>query len=303
MPRGYLPSLLLLSAIWGSSYLFIKVAVDELAPATMMSLRLLLAASALVAVLVARLGPAAALAALRSMGRHGLVLGVVNGALPFWLIAWGETHVDSGIAAIANSTVPIFTACLAIRYRPAERSTGARLGGVLVGLAGVAVLAGLHPEGGAWAVAGTLAVVLASLSYARANLYTQEHLGGTPPLVIAAAACLVGFAVILPFGLAQLPAEAPSAKALGSVAMLAIAGTAIASILLYRMLKAYGAARTSLVNYLLPVFALVYGAVLLDEPVRVNAVVGLALIFAGVALASGLVRIPRRRPAPAGADA
>jgi drug/metabolite transporter (DMT)-like permease len=299
VPRAYLPSLLLLSAIWGASYLFIKVAVEEMEPAALMALRLLLAAATLAAVLVAQVGWRRALADVRATGRHGVVLGVINGAFPFWLIAWGEQHVDSGIAAIANATVPIFTALLAIHYRPSERSSGLRLAGILVGLAGVAVLAGLHPEGGWWAVAGTLAVVLASLSYARANLYTQEHFSATPSLVIATAAASAGLVVMIPFGLLQLPATMPSAKALGSVAALGIVGTAVASIVLYRMLKAYGAARTTLVTYLLPVFALFYGAVLLEEPITSNAVAGLLLILAGVALGSGLVRSPRRRVAAA----
>ena len=121
MARGYVPLLLLLAALWGASYLFIKVAVGELEPATMMALRLLLAACLLFGVLAARSGFSRALAELRATGRHGLVLGVLNAALPFWLIAWGETHIDSGIAAIGNATVPIFVALLAIRLRPSER--------------------------------------------------------------------------------------------------------------------------------------------------------------------------------------
>ena len=105
------------------------------------------------------------------------MFGTINGALPFTLIAWGETHIDSGVAAIANASVPIFVALLAIKFNPAERSSGMKLVGILVGLLGVGVLAGVHPEGGGWAVAGTLAVVLASLSYAAGGLYGQRALG------------------------------------------------------------------------------------------------------------------------------
>ncbi len=303
MIRGYLPRLLLLSSLWGASYLFIKVAVEEMEPAAMMALRLLLAASLLSGVLVASMGFRPAVAAVRATGRHGVVLGIINGVGPFWLIAWGEKHIDSGIAAIANSTVPIFVALLAIRLRPSERARGIRLGGVLVGLLGVGVLAGFRPEGGWWAAAGTMAVVLASLSYARANLYTQEHFARTPPLVTATAALVSGAVVILPFGLLQLPGHVPSWKALGSVAALAVAGTVLGSVILYRMLTTYGSSRTTLVTYLLPAFALFYGAVLLGEPVPVNAIAGLFLILGGVALGSGLVRLPRRREAvPAAAE-
>ena len=297
--RGYLPLLLFLSALWGASYLFIKVAVREIEPTAMIELRLILAGAVLVAYLVHRVGPREAVAQVRATGRDGLFLGILNGAIPFTLIAWGEKHVDSGVAAIANSVVPIFVALLAIRFNPAERSTGLRFVGILVGLAGVGVLAGFHPEGGWWAVAGTMAVVVASFSYACANLFTQHRFTETSPLVTATAALVWGAVVLLTFSLFQLPDGVPSAKALASVAALGILGTAIASLVLYRMLVAYGSARTTLVTYLLPAFALVYGAAFLGEEVTVNAMLGLVLILGGVALGSGVLRGSRRRDAVA----
>jgi drug/metabolite transporter (DMT)-like permease len=299
-PRGYLPLLLFLSALWGASYLFIKVAVEEIEPAAMIELRLVLAGAVLLAYLVYRVGGRRALAELRATGRDGLILGILNGAIPFTLIAWGEKHVDSGVAAIANSVVPIFVALLAIRFRPSERSTGLRLVGIFVGLAGVGVLAGFHPKGGWWAVAGTMAVVVASLSYAAANLFTQERFAETSPLTTATAAILWGLVVLAPFAAFQIPGSVPSAKALASVAALGVLGTAIASLVLYRMLVTYGSARTTLVTYLLPAFALVYGAAFLDEKVTVNALLGLALILGGIALGSGVLR-PGRRREPVGA--
>jgi drug/metabolite transporter (DMT)-like permease len=298
--RGYVPLLLIVAAIWGASYLFIKVAVDEIEPTAMMELRLILAALVLVPFVVIRLGGERAVAELRATGAGAWILGAVNMAIPFTLIAWGEKHIDSGIAAIANASVPIFVVALAVKYRPSERARGIRLVGVLVGFAGVGVLTGLHPEGGWWAVAGTLAVVVASLSYAVANLYTQNRFPTTSPLVIAASSSVAAAIVLLPFALFQLPDEMPSLKALGSVAALGIAGTAIALLFFYRMLTHYGAARASLVTYLLPPFALFYGVVFLDEVVTLNAALGLVLILAGVALGSGVLRLARRRtPAPA----
>lgn len=288
MPRAYLSLLFTLSALWGASYLFIKVAVDEIEPAAMIELRLILAGAVLLSFLVARMGRREAVAALRATGRGGFILGVINGAIPFTLIAWGEKHVDSGIAAIANASVPIFVALLAIRYSPGERVTGMRLAGVLLGLAGVGVLAGFHPEGGWWAVAGTLAVVVASFSYACANLFTQHRFSATPPLVTATSAVIWGAVVLLPFSLFQIPGQVPSAKALGSVAALGILGTAVASIILYRMLATFGSSRTTLVTYLLPPFALFYGVTLLDEGLTANAILGLVLILGGVALGAGL---------------
>jgi drug/metabolite transporter (DMT)-like permease len=298
--RGYLPLLLIVAGIWGASYLFIKVAVDEIEPAAMMELRLVLATLVLVPFVVARLGRARAVAELKATGLGAWILGTINMAIPFTLIAWGEKYIDSGIAAIANASVPIFVVFLAIKFNPGERVRGLRLVGVLVGFVGVGVLTGLHPEGGWWAVAGTLAVVVASLSYAAANLYTQHRFPTTSPLVIAAASSAAAAVVLLPFALFQLPDEVPSWQALGSVAALGIGATAIALLFFYRMLVSYGAARASLVTYLLPPFALVYGVLFLDERVTLNAALGLLLILAGVALGSGVFRLARRRqPVPA----
>ena len=295
-----MPLLLIVAAIWGASYLFIKVAVDEIEPIPMMDLRLLLAAAVLVPVLVMRLGAREAVAEVRSTGAGAFILGVSNMAIPFVLIAWGEKHIDSGVAAIANATVPIFVALLAIRFNPSERVRGWRLVGVAMGLVGVGVLAGVNPEGGWWGVAGTLAVVVASLSYASANLYTQQRFPATSPLVITTASVLAASLLLLPPALFQLPEEMPSWQALGSVAALGIAGTAFALLFFYAMLTRYGASRASLVTYLLPPFALFYGVVFLDERMTLNAVLGLILILAGVAMGSGVLRLARRRaPAPA----
>jgi drug/metabolite transporter (DMT)-like permease len=273
--------------------------VGEIEPAAMITLRLLLAGSVLFGVLALQQGGAGrALAAVRGLGRAGLVLAVTNSALPFTLIAWGEKHVDSGIAAIANASVPIFVALLALRFNPAERVGGLRLAGVLLGLVGVGVLAGFHPSGGRWAVGGILAITAASFSYATANLYAQERTIAVNPITTAAATHVTAALLILPFGLAQLPSQVPGWKALASVAVLGVVGTALASLIHYRMVTWYGSSRTMLVSYLLTGFALFYGVVLLGEPLTVNAILGLALILGGVALGSGLA-VPRRAPVPA----
>lgn len=300
MSRGYLTGLALLTALWGASYMFIKVAVEEIPPAAMIELRLLLATAALGGVLLARVGWSRLVEELRAAGRGALVLGILNMALPFTLIAWGEIHIDSGVAAIANASVPIFVALLALRLLPSERVTGLRLAGVVLGLVGVGVLTGFRPEGGWLAVAGTLAVVVASVSYAAASLYAQRRFPATSPLVIATASAVAGSIVLLPFALVRLPDRVPSWEALGSVAALGLLGTAVASLVLFRMLLSYGSSRTTLVTYLLPPMALVYGVVLLGESVTAGALLGLALILGGVAVASGAVRAPRRgEPLPA----
>jgi drug/metabolite transporter (DMT)-like permease len=299
--RSYTPLLLALASIWGASYLFIKVGVRDFEPTVLMALRLLIAAVLLIGFLAAREGTREALVHVGGAWREGLVFGVINGALPFTLIAWGETHIDSGIAAIANASVPIFVALLAIRFKRSERSTGLRLVGIVLGLAGVGVLTGAHPEGGWWQVAGTLAVVVASLSYAAGGLYGQHVVGRVSGPVVATASMLYGGLVLLPFALVQLPEHAPGWKSVGSLLGLAVGGTAVAQLILFRMLRLFGAARLSLVTYLLPVTALIYGALILDEPLPASALGGLALILGGVAFGSGMWRPARRaipEPAP-----
>jgi drug/metabolite transporter (DMT)-like permease len=296
--RGYVPLLLLLAAIWGASFMFIKIAVEELEPTTTMAGRLVLSAIPLVGLLVVRHGWSKAWREMRKITKPAIVLGAVNTALPFTLIAWGETRIDSGIAAIANASVPIFVAVLAIRFRPQEKSTGLRLFGILLGIAGVAILAGVGPEGGWWGVAGTMAVVLASFAYAIGTMYTQSILVETENLVLAAASITWGAILLLPFGVAQAPSEMPSWDAIGSVAALGLLGTFVGQLLFFRLIYDYGSARAALVVYLLPVTALFYGAFFLDEPITVQAIIGLVLILVGTALGSGLALRRRRRAEP-----
>ncbi len=295
----YWTMLLTLAAVWGASYLFIKVAVDEIAPAPMMAVRTLIAAAVLLGYVVWRFGRARAVQELWAAWRHCLVLGVLNAALPFWLIAWGEQHIDSGLAAVVQASVPIFNALLVLRFLPHERLNRVQAIGLAIGLAGVAIVTGIHPDGGSLAIVGALAVVLSSLSYASAGVYGQRAVSGTAGPVLAAGSMLVGALILTPFALFQLPQDVPSLEATASVLALSLLGTAFAQLVLFRMLALHGSARLSLVTYLMPGFALVYGALILDEQITVSILAGLALILAGVALASGAVRLPRRREAAA----
>jgi drug/metabolite transporter (DMT)-like permease len=295
----YAPMLFVLAAIWGASYLFIKVAVDEIAPAPMMAVRTLLAAAVLIAYVVRRFGWEETRAEARSAWRHFLVLGALNAAVPFWLIAWGEQYIDSGLAAVVQASVPIFNALIALKVLPHERLTGTRALGLAIGIVGVAVVTGIHPTGGGMAIAGALAVVLSSLSYASAGVYGQLAVSGTTGPVLAAGSMLMGGLFLLPLALFQLPTAAPSWEAIASILALSLLGTALAQLILYRILALHGSARLSLVTYLMPGFALVYGATLLDEKITAATLVGLVLILGGVALASGAVRLPRRATVPA----
>ena len=292
--RGYVALLLLLAAIWGASFMFIKIAVDELAPTTTMALRLVLSAIPLLAIVVWKRGLEPATTEMRSIIGPALILGITSTAVPFTLIAWGETKIDSGVAAIGNASMPIFVALLAIRFRKSERPTGLKAFGVVLGLLGVGVLAGVNPEGGWAGVAGTLAVILASISYAASTIYTQGLLDDVHNDVLAAASVTWGAIFLTPFGAVQAPTDIPSWGVIASILALALGGTVAGKLLYFRLVYDYGSSRASLVVYLLPVTALFYGALLLGEEITVSAIVGLVLILTGTALGSGVLRLPRR---------
>jgi len=284
--RSYVPLVGSLSLLWGSSYLFIKIAGRDLEPATMMLIRVVIA-GAVLAVVVATRGE---LGELRRAPLGAYALGLFNSAIPFTLIAWGERHIDSGLAAVANASVPIFAGLLAIRWRPSERPRGIRAAGVGLGLVGVVVLTGAAPGGGWQGIAGVVAVSLASLSYGVSALYGQHLVGHVRGPVLSTTALIGALVVLLPFGIAQAPSHAPSWKVLASVLALALLGTAVAQLLWFRALRTFGAARTTLVSYLIPATALIYGVVFLSEHVSAVELVGFFLILAGVALGSGALR-------------
>jgi drug/metabolite transporter (DMT)-like permease len=292
--RAYVPLISLLAALWGASYLFIKVGVRGFEPTTMMLIRVALASGLLAAFLAVR----GDLAELRAAPFGAYALGIFNGAIPFTLIAWGEEHVDSGTAAVVNSGVPLFVALLAPFVARGERVTGVRLLGLLLGFGGVAWLVGLHPSGDWWFVAGAMAIVVATLSYAVGSLYGQHLVASVPGPVLALTAYAGATAVLLPFGIAQAPHAWPGWKPVAAVLALTVLGTAIAQLLWFRLLAGYGSARSTLVSYLLPAIALGYGAVFLDEPLNLAKLGGFALILVGVVLAAGAVRRMGGSPSP-----
>ena len=287
--------LLALAALWGASFMFIKVGVRDLEPLTLVGFRMGLGALTLVPIVAATVGRQA-LAQLRAAAWPLVLTGLVNSAIPILAISWAETRIDSGLTAIIQASAPLFTALLALRFSRSERVSGARLAGLLVGFAGVTLLVGAQPSGEA--LAG-LAVVFSALCYAVAALYTSARLSAVSPLVTSLGALTSATLATLPFGLAQLPDHVPGWKVTGSVLVLGIAGTGLAYILYYALLAGAGASRSILITYLVPVFALGYGALLLDEPVTAAAVAGLALVLGGVALGTGALGMRgRRRPQP-----
>ena len=283
--------LVALSAIWGASFMFIKVGVRDLDPITLVAFRVFLGALSLAPVLLIALGRAG-LGQLRANVRPIVVIGLLNSAVPFWSLSWAETRIDSGLAAVIQASAPLFTALLALRFSRMERVTGARLAGLLVGFVGVVLLVGAQPRGD---VVAALAVVFSALCYAAAALYAGRRVAHVPPLVTAFGALTAASLATLPAGLARLPASMPDWKVVGSVLALGIGGTGVAYILYYGLIAGAGASRSILVTYLVPAIALAYGAILLGEEIGAVAVAGLALVLGGVAVGTAAVRARRNR--------
>jgi len=294
MIRRPLPMLVLLALIWGSSFMFIKVAVRELSPATLILGRIGLAALVLAVVVPALVGTRETIAEVRTHWRWLAVVGLLNTALPFWLLSWGETRIDSGLASIIQASLPIFNALLAFGFFHDQRVTGRRLVGVFIGFAGVVLLVGAQPEG---KMLGALAVVGMAICYATGGLLVKARLSAARPQVVAFGTSAVAALLVLPAGVAQAPASVPSLKTIGCVVMLGVVGTAFAYLLFFSIIAKAGAGYASFVTYLVPPVALAYGAIFLGENVGGAALAGLALILGGVALGTGLQR--RRTLVPA----
>jgi drug/metabolite transporter (DMT)-like permease len=280
--------LTVLALIWGASFMLIKIADRQLAPATLILGRLGSAALLLAAIAFVRLGPRATLAELRGAWRWLVVVGLVNTAIPFWLLSWGETRIDSGLASIIQGAVPIFNALLAFAFFREARVSGLRLLGLAIGFVGVALLVGAQPEG---KLLGALAVVGMALCYAIGTLIAGRHLRGTSPLVVALASTAVSTVAALPAGILQAPAGVWQGETIAAILVLGFVGTGIAYLLFFALIQRAGANYATLVTFLVPPIALAYGAIFLGESFGPTAFVALALILGGVALATGSVRL------------
>lgn len=302
-----------LALLWGASFLFIKVAVDgHMSPVVVAAVRSVIGAATvalcLAAIPATRTAAAApGVAATPRPSRWLLALvGLCNAALPFTLIAYGETRIDSGLASILNAGVPLFTAVLAIRLDEASRVRGWRALGLLIGFAGIVVLVGPSALGSGGDLLGELAIVAATLAYALGGIVGRRAFvgrSGAEGALLAnvwACAWLVGPAAVVLVATLLTGGAAPTLAAWGAVAALGVLGTGMAHVLFYSLLQREGATRTTMVTYLVPPTALVYGSLLLDEPVRAGQIGGLVLILAGVAWMS--VRVGGRRVAQPGVD-
>jgi drug/metabolite transporter (DMT)-like permease len=284
----------ILSVLWGGSFFFVEVMLDALDPYSVVFWRVGPAAAVLV-VLVYATGH-------RMPGdwatwRAFVVMGVLNNVAPFTLIAWGQTEIESGLAAILNATTPLFTVALAHLVTADERLTMNRAIGVVAGLAGVAVLVGPGALAGIGAgVLGQAAILAAALCYACAGLYGRR-LADLPAPVAAAGMVSASAVIALPIALAGGAPFAfdPDPATISAIAGLSLLSTACAYLIYFRVLAAAGATNLLLVTFLIPPSALVLGIAVLGERPTAGTLAGLALILVGLAAVDGrLFRVPRR---------
>ena len=273
-----------LGIIWGSSYMFIRIAVAEVPPITLVAARLVLAALVLVAILRATGRP---IPRERKLWGAYAVMGFLSGALPYVLIAWGEQYIHSSLAALLQATMPIFTFILALLLVNDERLSWTIVLGVVLGFAGVAVL--MLPDlrrGLQASLLGQLAIVASSLSYAGATVFARTRLRGQPPLTSTMGQLTTGALFTVPLSLLiDRPfALSPSPATIASWLALTILGTVVAYVIYYALIERASATFVSTVTYIIPIVGLILGGLVLHEPVTINLLISTALIIAGVLL-------------------
>ena len=297
MKTSDLAELTALAALWGASFLFMRVAVPEFGPLALTALRVAGATLCLLP-LVFWQGHGGALAA---HWKAIAIVGAVNSAVPFVLFSVAALAINAGLSSIFNATAPLWGAAVAWLWL-GDRLSASRLLGLALGMAGVVILAwdkasfqpGLH---GVSAAAAIGACLLATLCYGFAANFTKKKLAGVPPLAVAAGSQAAATALLALPAIAFAPAVPPGAAAWGSVALLAVLCTGVAYVLYFRLIAHLGAARAITVTYLIPLFGVAWGAVILGEAVTPTMAAGGVVVLAGTALATGMLRLPQRRPA------
>jgi drug/metabolite transporter (DMT)-like permease len=288
--------LVVLSAIWGLSYVFIQVASPLLGPALLMDLRVLVAAGVVLAYVTASGELRRRFPDLRRRWKAYFLLGAVNAAIPFTLIAFSELELPASYAALLNSTAPIFSTVIAVSFLSAYLSRRTALG-LLLGIVGVATAVGVAPFPLTTAILFAVALALAAAcSYGFAALYLHREFRDTPPITISIGQQLAAGALLLPFALVELPNARFTWLAVGAMLGLALLSTVIAYLLYFHILQAAGPTQALTVTFLMPIFGVLWGHLLLGEPIGVGTVVGLALILVGVQLVVGFGRDDTQPP-------
>lgn len=266
------------STLWGMPYLFIKVAVDDgVPPAFLAFVRIALGA----VVLLGLAWRAGTLGTLRGRTRWLIVYAILEITIPFPLIAAGEQHVASSLAAIVIAAVPLFVALLALRFDHAERATGSRLVGLWVGLAGVVALVGIDVSGSTDELLGVGAILIAAVGYAAGPMVFKRTLADLDPRAAMGASLLIAAVVLAPFAALDPPSTTPSGSAILSLVVLGLFCTAAAFVFFGALIAEVGPGRALVITYVAPVVAVALGVTVLGERPGPGAVAGLLLILAG----------------------
>lgn len=284
--------LFLLGAIWGASYLFIRVASPVLRPFPLVFLRLLLGGGVLLlfALMMHRTVP------WREHWQHYLIAGLINCAVPFSLISTAALNLTASFSAMLNATTPIFTAVVAAFWLK-DRLTAAKLVGLVFGLSGVAIIVGWQPtplDSVGLLSAGML--IAAAICYACGVVYSKKVFQSADPIGTSVGQLLFGGIWVLPLALANPPQVEPTAAAIAAMLALSLLSTSVGYLIYFRLLRASGATATASVTFLVPFFSSLWGAVVLGEVIHINEVIGFGVIIVGLTLVTGLLA---RRPTPA----
>ena len=293
--KPWLIDFVLLAAIWGASFLFMRVAAHELGALPAAGLRVCIAALFLLPLLLFK-GQGAAL---RQHWKLTFAVGVLNSAVPFVCFTYALLSITTGLSAILNATVPLFGALIAWLWLK-DRPSGSRMLGLAVGFIGVTMLAwdkaSFKPDANGlstgWAV---LACLLACLCYGTAASVAKRDMGGLPSLVSATGSQIGASIALIPLAVLYWPAQAPSLKAWASVMVLGVVCTGLAYILYFRLIARAGPARALAVTFAIPAFAVFYGVLLLGESVTAWMVVCALVIIAGTTLSTGLLKLGNSR--------
>ena len=289
----------LVAALWGSSYMFIKIALEELSPVFLVFARCALGALVLAPVAIRR----GAFAVARRHPWAVVAVAATQIVAPFILISVGQLHVASSLAGILVASAPIFTALIAAAVVKSERLPPVGMAGIVLGIVGIAVLFGVDLGGGSEQLLGGLAILLASLGYAVGALLAKLRLDDVPAIGVAGSITALSALVLLPVVPFVAPSAMPGMDTIGALLVLGMGSTGIAFLAYYLLNTEIGPGRASTVAYLAPVFSVIYGVVLLDEAFSASTAAGLVLILAGCWMAAS-GRLPWRRtpePIPVGA--
>lgn len=276
--------LVLLAALWGASFLFMRVAVPEFGVFALVEVRVAVAALFLIGVLAWR----RQIGSIRGEIGALTFLGAVNSAIPFALFAYATLYVTAGTAAVLNASVPLFGGVVAFVWLH-DRLTRARIAGLIVGFAGVMILVWdkISFNGAGSTASAIFAALAASLAYAIAANYAKKRLSKVDPIVVAGGSTVAASVLLAPLAIATWPAQMPSLVSWLCAVGLAIGGTGIAYILYFRLIARIGPAKAVAVTYLVPVFGMLWGLMILREPITISMLLACAVILLGTALATG----------------